>query len=174
MPLAVPCSPPVPRSKRIFLAVAVSLFGLLLIASIAILASCSGYSSSRAVTPATPTGVVVGSQIGCPGGFFSNGATAVCHQANIAGCPGASNLNFVYSYDNPGSPKGTIVFFTGGGGNTDPGDQQFAADYFAAGFEVVQVQWAFDWEYTTIPPQFTGNNDATTHTPNAQLAACRI
>jgi hypothetical protein len=119
-------------------------------------------------------GVVVGNTTPCPSAFYSNSAIpAVCHLANLAGCANASNLNFIYSYDNPGSPLGTIVFFAGDGGTSPFGDDQFADFYFSKGFEIVQIQWAYDWEDTTIPVQYTGGTVVSSYTPNVQLAACR-
>jgi hypothetical protein len=56
--------------------------------------------------PPPPSGspsVVVGAGVNCTADFYSNGAIpAVCPSANLANCPNASNLNFTYSYDNPG------------------------------------------------------------------------
>ncbi|MGA7906118.1 MAG: hypothetical protein WCA16_01835 [Candidatus Sulfotelmatobacter sp.] len=165
------------RSRKLphaIVAAVVAAFALITIASVIVLTACSHNQAAPPPPIITTPTVVTGSVIPCPSGFYSNSTTpAVCHSANLAGCPDISNLDFTYSYDNPGSPKGTIVFFTGGGGNTGPGDLDFSDFYFGQGYEIVQVQWSDDWEYATIPPQFTGNNDSTTHTANVQLAACR-
>jgi hypothetical protein len=150
--------------------------GVLVGVALAMLNGCGGGSSTTLVSPPPPSGpsVVVGAVVPCTADFYSNGTTpAVCYSANVAGCPNASNLNFTYSYDNPGSPKGTIVFLSGGSGVDDSGDVGFAGDYFAAGYEVVQVEWADDWELTTIPAQYTGNNSTTTYPANIEVAACR-
>jgi hypothetical protein len=103
-------------------------------------------------------GVVVGNQITCPSAFYSNPAIpAVCHIANLSGCLGADNLNFKYSYDSPGSPLGTIVFFSGHGGTTpDTTENDFAGDYFKAGYEIVQLAWEDDWEDVDVPLADTG------------------
>jgi hypothetical protein len=118
--------------------------------------------------------VVMGAVTGCNGDFYSNSTIpAVCYSANLANCPNASNLNFTYSYDRPGSPKGTIVFFPGGSGTSAAGDDAPAGYYFGLGYEIVQIEWAYDWELTTIPAQYTGNNSSTAYTANIQTAACR-
>jgi hypothetical protein len=118
--------------------------------------------------------VVTEGVTGCSSNFYSNSTIpAVCYSANLANCPNASNLNFTYSYDNPGSPKGTIVFFPGGTGTSASGDDTPADYYFGLGYEVVQIEWAYDWEQTTIPAKYTGNNSSTTYTANIQMAACR-
>jgi hypothetical protein len=90
----------------------------------------------------------------------------VCQSATVTNCPNVSDLNFTYSYDTPASPKGTIVFLSGAGGTDDNGDQGPAGFYFANGYEVIQVEWADDWEYT-------GGNDTNTTPANVRLAACR-
>jgi hypothetical protein len=87
-------------------------------------------------------------------------------------CPNAANLNVTYSYDAPPSPKGTIVFFAGGNGTADQGDITDATYYFSQGYEVIQVEWADDWQLTTIPAA-SGGSDTTTYTANVELGACR-
>jgi hypothetical protein len=110
----------------------------------------------------------------CSSDFYSSSTLpAVCQTANLSNCPNASNLNFTYSYDNPGSPKGTIVFFSGGAGTSDAGDANAAGFYFGQGFEVVQVEWAYDWEVTNAPVQNTGGSVTTTFAANIEVAACR-
>lgn len=166
-----------PRRWHGMLRVVMALVALVTMALAVMLNACGGVSSSApAVSPPAPptTGpsVVTGAAIPCSGDFYSNSTTpAVCYSASVAGCPNASSLNFTYSYDNPGSPKGTIVFLSGAGGTDDSGDAGFAGDYFAAGYEVIQIEWASDWEVTNSP-----NSDGTVTTSypaNVQLAACR-
>jgi len=158
---------------------AIGLLVLIAVALVGMLNGCGGSNSPAALIstpPPPPPGpsVVTGAVVTCSSDFYSNSTTpAVCYSANLAGCPNAANLNFTYSYDNPGSPKGTIVFFSGGSGTSDAGDDDFADYYFTNGYEVVQIEWAYDWEGTTVPAQYTGNNDSTTYTANIQLAACR-
>ncbi len=153
---------------RALFSIVLALCVLVAVASVAVLTACSHSPSSSLSRPpfTTPT-VVPGTVIACPSGFFSGTPAAVCQSATVAGCPNASDLNFTYSYDNPGSPKGTIVLLSGGGGNTAPGNSDFAGFYFGQGYEVVQIEWSSDWEFTTIPP------DTTTHAPNIRVAACR-
>ncbi|MGA8763616.1 MAG: hypothetical protein WB562_12190 [Candidatus Sulfotelmatobacter sp.] len=160
--------------RRAVVFAGVALF-ILTVALGVILVACGGSNPQVATPP--PLGsprVVTGNVIPCPSGFYSNPTTpSVCHAANLAGCPDASNLNFTYSYDNPGSPKGTIVLLSGDGGISGPGDSQFSDFYFSHGYEIVQIQWAYNWENTTVPVQDTGGTDTTIYPANIQLAACR-
>jgi hypothetical protein len=111
--------------------------------------------------------VVVGATVACTGDFFSDATIpAVCQSATVTNCPSVSDLGFTYSYDTPASPKGTIVFLSGAGGTSDNGDKDPAGFYFANGYEVIQIEWADDWEYT-------GGNDTNTNPANVRLAACR-
>ncbi len=148
-------------------------------ASVTVVNPAPGGGSSVAATftinGATPQpSVVVGAQTQCNSDFYSNSTiAAVCYTANLANCPNASNLNFTYSYDNPGSPKGTIVFFPGSSGTSANGDQTPAAYYFSLGYEIVQIEWANDWEITNAPAADTGNNSSTNYPANIQVAACR-
>jgi hypothetical protein len=143
--------------------------GVVVAIGLAMLNGCGGSSATPAPPPPPPggTSVVVGSVVPCSSDFFSDTTIpAVCHSASVANCPNVSDLSLTYSYDTPASPKGTIVFFSGSGGTVDAGDADFAGFYFANGYEVVQVEWAFEWEYT-------GGNDTTTSPANVRLAACR-
>jgi hypothetical protein len=143
---------------------------LLTVALVMVLNGCGGSSSSSANLQTPPPGnpsVVTGAVIPCSADFYSNSAIpAVCQAATVTNCPNVSDLNFTYSYDTPASPKGTIVFLSGSGGTDDTGDIGFAGDYFANGYEVVQIEWADEWE-------FTGGNGTTTFPANVRLAACR-
>ncbi|MFZ0773046.1 MAG: hypothetical protein WCA49_22470 [Candidatus Sulfotelmatobacter sp.] len=161
---------PVRRHAMLYAALAC---GVLVTVALAMLNGCGGTSQTVEGPPPSGPSVVVGAAIDCSTTDFYSNSTTVCYSANVAGCPNASNLNFTYSYDNPGSPKGTIVFLSGGSGTDDSGDNNFAEFYFGQGYEVVQIEWAYDWELTTIPAQYTGNNSSTTYTANIQLAACR-
>ncbi len=163
--------------RQTTLPVGVAVLGLVTIALAVMLNGCGGASTSQSQAssppPLTPS-VVNAAVIPCSSDFYSNGAIpAVCQTANLASCPNASNLNFTYSYDNPGSPKGTIVFFSGGAGTSDAGDATAAGFYFGQGFEVVQVEWAYDWEVTNSPVQYTGGSVTTTYAANIEVAACR-
>lgn len=162
--------------RRAVLSVVMAVFALVAVALAMTLNGCGGGSSPLSATqptqPVTTPTVVVGSVTSCSSDFYSNSSIpAVCYSASVAGCPNASSLNFTYSYDNPGSPKGTIVFLSGAGGTDDSGDASFAGDYFAAGYEVIQIEWASDWEVTNSP-----NSDGTVTTSypgNVQMASCR-
>jgi hypothetical protein len=147
--------------------------GVVVAIGFAILNGCGGSSSTTVTSPPPPPppsgtpSVVVGSTVTCSGDFFSDSTIkAVCQSATVTNCPNVSDLSFTYSYDTPASPKGTIVFLSGAGGTDDNGDQGPAGFYFANGYEVIQVEWADDWEYT-------GGNDTNTMPANVRLAACR-
>jgi hypothetical protein len=145
--------------------------GVVVTVGLAILNGCGGSSSTTITSPPPPPqsgpSVVVGATVTCTSDFFSDSTTpAVCQSATVTNCPNVSDLNFTYSYDTPASPKGTIVFLSGSGGTDDNGDQGPAGFYFANGYEVIQVEWADDWEYT-------GGNDTNTTPANVRLAACR-
>lgn len=154
------------------------IFALIILGLAAILNGCGGTSSQPSLSsppPSSPTPSVANSTLTtCSPDFFSNTAVpAVCYSANLANCPNASNLNFTYSYDNPGSPKGTIVFFSGGKGTSDAGDLNTAGFFFAQGYEVVQIEWADDWEITNSPVQDTGGSVSTNYPASIEAAACR-
>ncbi len=115
---------------------------------------------------------------GCGSDFFSDSGTpATCYSGVVTGCTGANDLQFTFSYDAPASPKGVIVFFSGGSGTSAsayPGAElTYAQDYFNDGYAVVQVAWAWDWEDTNIPAGYTGGSTPVSVAPNIQAAACR-
>jgi hypothetical protein len=153
-----------------------ALFLLVCVALAMTLNACGGGSSSNPATsqPTQPGVPSVSNITGttCTGDFYSSSTTpAVCQTATVTGCPNAANLNFTYSYDAPASSKGTIAFISGGAGTVDAGDASAAGYYFSQGYEVIQIEWADDWELTTIPSTDGGSNS--TYTSNIQLAACR-
>ena len=155
-------------NRRLVLYLAAAVCALVTVA-LMMLNGCGGSSSSTPAPPPPPgnPSVVVGSVVNCSADFFSDSTThAVCHSATVTNCPSVSDLSLTYSYDTPASPKGTIVFFSGAGGTDDTGDVDFAGFYFANGYEVVQVEWANEWEYT-------GGNGTNTDPANVRLAACR-
>jgi hypothetical protein len=58
----------------------------------------------------------------------------------------------IFSHDTPsGTLSGTIVLLTGSGGTlgTLDGNYDFAFDYFAAKYEIVQIAWPSEWEQTS-------------------------
>lgn len=156
-------------------------FGTLVVVALAlILNGCSSSASqpSVSVPPSTPVNVPSVSSVAstaCTSDFFSDATTpAVCNSAIITGCPNASSLTFVFSYDlPPTTPKGTIVFFSGGAGTGDAGDVTDAGYYFSQGFEVIQVEWSYDWEVTNAPTANNGGVAMTSYPANVELAACR-
>lgn len=108
----------------------------------------------------------------CPAsdGWLTGG---ICKHFTISGCPSAQTLGVIINYVQPGmTSRGTIVFFSGGGGTTpttDTGQElSFAADYLAARFAMVQTRWDSDWESTNSP-----SDGGLPYAPNILLAACR-
>jgi hypothetical protein len=164
-------------SQRVGLPAIMALCLLVCIAFAMMLNACGGGASSNGSTshptqPGNPS-VSAGNVISCTSDFYSDATIpAVCQTATVQNCPSAANLNVTYSYDAPASPKGTIVFLSGGAGTVDAGDVNAASYYFSQGYEVIQVEWSDDWELTTIPSEY-GGSDTTTYTANIQLAACR-
>jgi hypothetical protein len=155
------------RHAMLYAAAAV---GVLVTVALVMLNGCGGSSATPAAQQPPPSGspsVVVGATVTCTSDFFSDSTIpAVCHSATVTNCPNVSDLSLTYSYDTPASPKGTVVFLSGAGGTDDNGDKNPAGFYFANGYEVIQIEWADDWEYT-------GGNDTNTTPANVRLAACR-
>ncbi|MFZ0318296.1 MAG: hypothetical protein WAL56_04145 [Candidatus Sulfotelmatobacter sp.] len=110
------------------------------------------------LAPGTVSGVTLYSGTGtCPADFWSNGTNApVCYSASMS-CSNFSStvpiLPFIFSYVTPASPLGTVIIFSGGSGTLGTLGQhnEFAAEYFGAGFEVVEIAWQTDWEQTSDP-----------------------
>jgi hypothetical protein len=165
------------KHPRSAFSAAIAFAALLGVGLVLIMNGCGGSSSHTSITVpptyTTPT-FVMGSVTPCSADFFSGTTTpAVCQTATIAGCPNTSGLNFTFSYDAPASPRGTIVFLSGGSGTVDLGDVSAASYYFSQGFEVIQVEWSYDWELTNAPTQFSGSSTSTSYPSNIEAAACR-
>jgi hypothetical protein len=123
--------------------------------------------------------IVVGDPVTCPQGSgwfsYSQGGgtphTMNCFGA-IVNCPNTQAISLTFGYLSPvgivtgapSQPKGVIVYHNGGPG-TSPGPTDYVGTYFTAGYEIVELAWADDWQMTYDP---MGSN-----TPNIQLAACR-
>ena len=104
----------------------------------------------------------------------NNVHTLNCLQTTVRNCTNANPWPLTFGYLNPagivpGVSKalGTIVLFTGDGGVVQllHGNFGFADKYFQAGYEIVELAWNDDWEYTSHPISGT--------TGNIQSAACR-
>jgi len=90
---------------------------------------------------------------------YTNSGTTyymLCQLADIF-CPNAQSTSFTFGFLNPAGivpgvsqTKGVIVLFNGAGG-TSPGSALYAANYFTAGYEVVEMEWDGDWEQTYYP-----------------------
>ena len=86
------------------------------------------------------------SVVACPGDF-SPGMT--CQTATVS-CPSANDLGVTFGFASPaGTPKGTIVSLEGGGG-TQP-LTTYDPQFLSAGYQVVDVAWASDWEDNGLP-----------------------
>lgn len=125
----------------------------------AALAACggSGHAGSDAQTsdaagdvaasdapPAGPLGTVTAASATCPQGMPAN---AQCQQLTITGCPGIESESIDATVGVlAGSGAGTIVHFSGGGGEGI--ESTGAQAYTAAGYQQVFVAWATDWEQT--------------------------
>jgi hypothetical protein len=122
------------------------------------------------VTPASPGGTlplgtvsVPTALASCPQGFYPGSS---CFQATVS-CASTAPLRVTYGYRTPsGAVKGTVLMHDGGGGTTPfshgPRDgRTFPESFFSAGYRVVQLAWASDWEDTGLAQK------------NVRLAACR-
>jgi hypothetical protein len=128
--------------------------------------ACSSHSSTPTTTDAPPDGAGPGSDgsvdapastsglgtvsnvtaIACPPGA-PGGST--CRHVTVAGCPGIEGESIdatVAFLAGHGALKGTIVHFSGGGGEAFEAVHQAA--YQDAGFQQAFVAWASDWEQT--------------------------
>ena len=99
----------------------------------------------------------------CPSGFYAGSS---CFQSTVS-CAATAPITVVYGYRTPpGVVKGTILMHDGGGGTTPfthgPRDgRTFPESFFNAGYRIVQLAWATDWEDTNLPRK------------NIRVAACR-
>ena len=87
----------------------------------------------------------------CPSGYATG---AKCFQVTVS-CPNTADVKVNYGYVNPsGTPRGTIVEFSGGGGTAPYGSEtttsRYNPTYLRAGYQIVQTSWATDWEDTGI------------------------
>ncbi len=97
-----------------------------------------------------PLGTVsnVTAQASCPQGYFTG---MQCFQATVS-CPSTENIQVTFGYADPvGQPRGTVFFHDGAGGTTPYGGQSssyqdYLSSYLSAGFQIVQMSWASDWE----------------------------
>lgn len=99
----------------------------------------------------------------CPSGFYPGSS---CFQL-VVSCPATAPLVVTYGYNTPsGAVKGTILMHDGGGG-TSPFDhgprdgRTFPESFLNAGYRIVQLAWATDWEDSGLPQK------------NLRVAACR-
>jgi len=115
-------------------------------------------------------------QTQCNSDFYSNiTIAAVCYTANLANCPNASNLNFTYSYDNPGIAQRDHRVF--------PRQQRYPARTETRRLPPITSAWAYEivavsnGPTTGKLPMLRRQTRATTARPiipaNIQVAACR-
>lgn len=100
----------------------------------------------------------------CPHGYFTG---MHCSQATVT-CPNLANLNVTYGYADPAGKSVGTVFLHNGAGGTTPyaaglnSSENYLQSYLQAGYQIVQVSWASDWEIVG------GSNSA-----SIGMAACR-
>jgi len=155
--------------------------------TLAVFVCCLLTVPSHAQTLSLGTLATNGSPAACNSGagfyyyVYPNTGLAVdmtCQAATVNGCSQVINgqtitpspWNVTIGYLNPvGIVSGVttangLVVLHGGSGGEMPESFALADAYFRAGFEVVQVSWADDWELISDPLTGTGN---------IQVAACR-
>jgi hypothetical protein len=88
----------------------------------------------------------------CPAnqGFYSDSNhQPTCYSGTFT-CSNTAPIGATWSVLNPGASDGTIVFFTGGGGEeaaSFPGEEQlYIPQYINNNYQVVQISWGYDWE----------------------------
>jgi hypothetical protein len=160
---------------------------LLLVSTLAVIACCI-FSIPTYAQGSLSIGMLAtnGSPTSCNNGngwyYFNNNFAVVpmnCQAATVSSCSQVINgqtvtvapWNLTIGYLNPVGvvpgvtvAKGLIVLH-GGSGGTAPESYAIADNYFRAGFEVVQVVWADDWEMISDPIN-SGYG-------NIQAASCR-
>ncbi len=107
-------------------------------------------------------------------GWYSyNGTNLNCFKTTVRGCQNANDWSLTFGYLDPSGitvthANGTVVIFTGDGGlqRALNGTFAFADNYFKAGYEIVELAWNDDWEYTSDPIPAGSHG-------NIQNAACR-
>jgi hypothetical protein len=104
--------------------------------------------------------IIVADPVACPTNFYSG---MTCQGATII-CPSTDNISLTMGHVTQATtPKGTIVFFTGGGGTaSDFGPTNGFADSYVGTYTIVYVEWASSWEKATA-----------SGTESTLLAACR-
>jgi hypothetical protein len=112
--------------------------------------------------------------------YYTNNNTTypMTCQTAVMTCPNTQQIGLTYGYLSPvgvlanftqKQPNGVVVILNGGNGTlSDLGDFALAGNFFAAGYEVVEIAWGDDWEQTYDP--FGSNTPAY---GNIQNAACR-
>ncbi len=136
------------------------------------LSGCGGsYAGGTPKTPTTPTtpgcttdcgtpaalGTVSGVAplSSCPSGD-NYAAGMSCFQATVS-CPNTTDIGVTYGYLAPaGAVKGTVFFHGGGYGMTAQDISDYAAAYSAAGYAMVQMAWAAEWEDTGLAVKNVG------------------
>ncbi|HEV3307350.1 MAG TPA: hypothetical protein VGZ91_13005 [Candidatus Sulfotelmatobacter sp.] len=157
---------------------------VLIVSALAVIACCLFSISASAQTPLSlGTLTTLGNPSSCNSGsgfyyyIYPNTGLALdmnCQAAKVSGCNNlgvtTSTLNVTIGYLSPvGVVPGVtvangLVVLHGGGNGTAPESFALTDNYFRAGYEVVQVVWADDWEMISDP--ITGYG-------NIQAAACR-
>jgi hypothetical protein len=150
--------------------------------TLVVLACCLLTTPAHAQGGSLPLGTinVLQAPVVCSSSYFSYTNTSTnttyylnCYVATVT-CPNTASLNMTFGYLSPvgvvpgvTQAFGVIVIVSGGRGlGPDAEENNYAKDYFAAGYEIVEFGWADDWEKISDPiPKGTYGN--------IQNAACR-
>lgn len=104
----------------------------------------------------------VSSLSACPADFYPG---MTCFKATVS-CASTDDISVIYGYKTPAAVKGTIFLHAGSGGTTafsyGPSVDGYVDSYFKGGYQVVELEWASDWEIAT-----------SAGSENIKSAACR-
>ena len=125
-----------------------------------------GAHFSVAPPPSPPPGLgsvsSVSSLSACPADFYPG---MTCFKATVS-CASTDDISVIYGYKTPAAVKGTIFLHAGSGGTTafsyGPSVDGYVDSYFKGGYQVVELEWASDWEIAT-----------SAGSENIKSAACR-
>ena len=122
------------------------------------------FSATLPPSPSSGLGSVssVSSVATCPSDFYPG---MTCFRATVS-CTSTDDINVIYGVKTPADVKGTIFLHAGSGGTTafsyGPLADGYVDSYFKGGYQVVELEWASDWEIAT-----SGGAE------NIKRAACR-
>ncbi|MBA3916883.1 MAG: hypothetical protein H0X25_24165, partial [Acidobacteriales bacterium] len=131
---------------------------LCVIVSVVAMVGCGGSSSNAPSTtvPTPPGAQALGtvSQVqqlaSCPAGYADGNQ---CWQATVS-CPGTADIQVTYGV-RQGTGAGTVILH-GGSGGTTPFNGQIVPVYAGAGYSLITLAWASQWEDTGTPVKNVG------------------